>query len=238
MEGRRICTVFDGDDTLWITEPLYDEARSEARRIVESSGLDGDRWEAMERRIDVENVETLGYSPERFPRSCRQAYEAYQRTCSATVDPAISNRIERIAMSVFERPAQLMPGAEETVRTLKRAGVGLGLLTKGDLAVQRKRIADSSLAPLFDVISIVPMKTALEVRRIMERLESPGCLTWVVGNSIRSDIVPALEAGANAIWIDAHVWEYERATEETMSTIDSRVVRAHNLSDALRMICR
>jgi putative hydrolase of the HAD superfamily len=170
----RICVVFDGDDTLWITEPLYDEARSIARSLVEADGLDGSRWEILERRIDIENVEILGYSPLRFPRSCRQAYEVYQSANGGAVDQDLAKRIEGAASAVFERSAQLMPGANETLRALKRSGARLGLLTKGDPAVQRKRIAESRLAPLFDAISIVPRKSTYGTIRFY-RLSDLGC---------------------------------------------------------------
>ena len=64
--------VFDGDDTLWNTERLYDAARAKARHVVEKAGLDGARWEELERRIDVENVAHLGFSTERFPTRPRK----------------------------------------------------------------------------------------------------------------------------------------------------------------------
>ena len=155
----QLCVVFDGDDTLWSTELLYDEARAEARQIVKASGLDGARWEALERQIDVENVAVFGHSAERFPQSCRQAYDALRVALGMDLDEATANTIEQAARKVFDRPAQLTPGASDTLRTLKEHGARLGLLTKGDPVVQRKRISDSTLAPYFDAISIVPTKS-------------------------------------------------------------------------------
>ncbi|PYR76138.1 MAG: hypothetical protein DMF87_18855, partial [Acidobacteria bacterium] len=61
--------VFDGDDTLWTTEPLYDEARQRARREVAAAGVDGAEWERLERATDVKNVTVMGFSVERFPTS-------------------------------------------------------------------------------------------------------------------------------------------------------------------------
>lgn len=75
--------IFDGDDTLWHTERLYDDARQRARSIVEASGLDGQKWEKLERQIDVTNVERLGHSIERFPASCIEAYELLCRLVGA-----------------------------------------------------------------------------------------------------------------------------------------------------------
>ncbi|MGH9195436.1 MAG: hypothetical protein ACRD1T_06830 [Acidimicrobiia bacterium] len=67
--------IFDGDDTLWVVEPLYDEARALVRTYIESLEMDGARWEEFQRKIDIGNVQILGLSSTRFPTSCIQAYE-------------------------------------------------------------------------------------------------------------------------------------------------------------------
>ena len=74
--------IFDGDDTLWSTEPLYDDARAAAAEIVERAGLDAGEWERLERDIDVQNVQRFGLSSERFPTSCVEAYQTLARESS------------------------------------------------------------------------------------------------------------------------------------------------------------
>ena len=71
--------VFDGDDTLWFVEPLYDDARAEAAAIVAAAGLDAGNWESLQRRIDVRYVPYLGVSSKRFPKSCVEAYRRLVR---------------------------------------------------------------------------------------------------------------------------------------------------------------
>jgi putative hydrolase of the HAD superfamily len=107
-----IAVIFDGDDTLWATEPLYDRARAEAREIVSRAGLDGARWEELERRLDVENVDAMGYSPDRFPTSCVQAYEQGCLATGARPDHEVAQLVRRAAASVFDADAPLVPGAE------------------------------------------------------------------------------------------------------------------------------
>src|SRR5262245_30600858 len=92
--------VFDGDDTLWSTEALYDRARDQARHAAESAGLDGDAWEDAERRIDVENVAHLGLSQARFPTSCVQALEAVAG--DRLIDDALRDAVWAAAAAVFE----------------------------------------------------------------------------------------------------------------------------------------
>src|SRR4029077_4964240 len=93
--------IFDGDDTLWSTEQLYDDARSDVRRVVAESDLDGALWEEYERRIDVQNVAKLGYSMERFPTSCVQAYEELCKNAGRAPEAAISESVRWVARSVF-----------------------------------------------------------------------------------------------------------------------------------------
>src|SRR4051812_19023858 len=66
--------IFDGDDTLWLTESLYDEARRRAREVVERAGIDGSEWERIQRERDISNVELFGHNAERFPTSCVEAF--------------------------------------------------------------------------------------------------------------------------------------------------------------------
>jgi putative hydrolase of the HAD superfamily len=208
--------VFDGDDTLWSTEQLYDSARSRARDVVGESGVDAAKWEEHERRIDVQNVDTLGFSMERFPTSCVQAYEGLCRSTGRPIEASISDRVRQAAQSVFEHDPPLVPGARETLTFLRARGARLALLTKGDQELQSRRVERSGLRDLFDVIKIVPEKSPSIIRDILDDLGVDKDCAWMVGNSIRSDVLPAIDAGIRAIWIKAHVWEYERTRDKVV----------------------
>ncbi len=223
--------VFDGDDTLWRTEPLYDEARSQTRRIVEASGLDGAAWEERERRIDVENVAAYGYSMERFPTSCVQAYVEICRSAERAPESAIAERIRQAARSVFERNPPIAPGARETLRRLRARGARLALLTKGDRALQARRIEHSGLRKFFDVIAIVADKSPAAILDVVAALGVDAHDAWMVGNSMRSDVLPAIEAGLRAIWIPAHVWEHERTCDHVAAPGAVKVSRLADLRD-------
>src|SRR5207253_2745254 len=101
-------------------------------------------------------------------------------------------------------------------------GFRLALLTKGDPRLQRRRLDQSGLARLFDVVEIVDQKTPESIAAILDRLEVEPDHAVSVGNSVRSDVLPSLAAGVRPVWIDAHVWEYERADE---GPTDERVVQ-------------
>ena len=210
MSAGPAAVVFDGDDTLWSTEPLYDRARDDARAEVVRAGLDGEAWDRLERQIDVENVRLLGFSVERFPTSCVQAYESVARAKGVPVDPEVRERVRTAARTVFSADPPLMDGAEETLRSLRARGVRLALLTKGDPDVQWRRVERSGIANFFDVIQIVPEKPPAAFLDVLAALHVEPRDAWSVGNSVRSDILPAIKAGLRAVWIDAHVWEHER----------------------------
>lgn len=201
--------IFDGDDTLWITEPLYDTARTAAGRAVAAAGFDAVAWEQLQRTIDVENVAIYGLTSTRFPTSCVQAAErlAAERHVELTDDAR--KAVWTAAASVFERPAPLAPHARDTLEALQGTW-SLALLTKGDPEVQQARISMSGLEQFFETVEIVDEKTASVFAEVVAMFEVAVGDVWSVGNSLRSDILPALEAGLHAVLVDAHVWEYER----------------------------
>lgn len=109
------------------------------------------------------------------------------------------------------------------------------LLTKGDPGVQEKRIEDSQLGALFSLISIVPEKDVEAFLEVLDATGATAALPLSIGNSVPSDINPALETGMSAIWVDAHVWEHER--RETDLLEEGRVIEVASLRqvpDALR----
>jgi putative hydrolase of the HAD superfamily len=223
-----VAVIFDGDDTLWATEPLYDRARAQARGIVSAAGHDGAAWDARQRRLDVENVGLMGYSPDRFPTSCVQAYEQLCRDTGSTPDREVAACIRHAAASVFDADAPLVADAEETLAALRARGLRLALLTKGHPEIQARRVARSGLAKYFDIVEIVTEKSAETIAGIVRALGATAADSWMVGNSMRSDVMPALEAGLRAVWIAAHVWEYERTHDHLA---DERTLTAAHLSE-------
>jgi putative hydrolase of the HAD superfamily len=224
--------VFDGDDTLWRAEQLYDDAREHAAAIAAEAGFDPEHWTRLQKEIDMANVASLGLSPQRFPLSSVLAYERVATECGAKVSNEIKRRIRQASAEVFYATASLMPGARNVVAQLARTH-RLALLTQGDPVVQGKRIADSGLASYFDIIRIVDQKHDHSFAEVLvDTGTAPGC-AWSVGNSIPSDINPALRIGMSAIWIDAHVWAHER--RESVS-LPGDVIKCSSLLEVSRIV--
>jgi putative hydrolase of the HAD superfamily len=228
----RPTVVLDGDDTLWFVEPLYDDARQLAAGVVHAEGLDQLRWERLERQIDVENVGTFGLSTERFPASCVEAYRRLAAETQCVVSASVETRIRRAAETVFYRKAPSAPELGDLLAKLHEHFT-LVLLTKGDEVVQRKRIADAGIADAIDYISIVPEKSEKNFRGVLAAVGSGPDDAWSVGNSLASDINPALRIGMRAIWIKSNVWEYERRES---APEPGNLVIAADLSSAVRAL--
>lgn len=204
-QGRGLI-VFDADDTLWFTEPLYDKAKNNCKLLIEDAGLDSEVWEELEQSINIENFDRFKLTPIRFPISCQQAYE---KLAGKKYDSILSKKIYSTANQVFSDVASLVPGAFETLKSLVQE-FRLVLLSQGDDSVQKKRLSDSGLDFFFSKILIDNLKTTQSFEKILSEDGRPSHLTWSIGNSLASDINPALELGMNAIWIPAPVWQYEK----------------------------
>jgi putative hydrolase of the HAD superfamily len=223
----RPVVVFDGDDTLWFVEHLYDRARDEAGALVGTYGLDPVDWEGRQRKLDVANVATMGVQAVRFPTSCARAYA---EAAVAAGQPPSATRLSEVfacAAQVFDWPATPADGAAEVLEELT-GPYRLALLTKGDPWVQKKRISDSGLDRFFDHSEIVENKTAETFRWMLDFLGAEPANSWSIGNSLPSDINPALSIGMAAVWVDAHVWEHER---REVHPVSGRLLRAATLRD-------
>lgn len=223
--GRLV--IFDGDDTLWVVEPLYDAALDRAQAAVESAGLSGSRWRRLQRQIDLRNVRSMGLSPERFPLSSKEALLELAQQEGVIPSDRLIDEVLRASRSVFEMKAQVVEHADRTLGVMGRH-FDLALLTKGDEAVQTRRVADSGLARHFGWVEVVANKTSQSFLDLAAQFGAEPRECWSVGNSLASDVNPALRAGMNAIWIDAHVWEHER--RETVPA-NAHLIVLHSLAE-------
>ncbi|HSS50952.1 MAG TPA: HAD hydrolase-like protein, partial [Thermoanaerobaculia bacterium] len=148
-------------------------------------------------------------------------------------DSLVAEWVRRAASSVFAYAPSVVSGARETLTLLRARGTRLGLLTKGDHQVQHHRIEQSGLSDLFDVIQIVHEKTPATIQDVVTSLGVEPGSAWMVGNSVRSDVLPAIKAGLKAVWINAHVWEYERTHDHL---VDDRVITATSLTELSGLI--
>lgn len=205
---RRITTVgFDADDTLWHNETIFrltqDRFRSLMADLADPTALDAKLAE-VERR----NLALYGYGVKGFTLSM------IETAMEVTGNEAPSRVIAEILAAgreMLAHPVEPLPGVEAALADLSD-GYRLVLITKGDLLHQEQKLAASGLGELFVAVEIVSEKDASTYDRVFARHGTGAAQAAMVGNSLRSDVIPALEAGAYAAHVPYHVtWAHEMA---------------------------
>lgn len=205
----------DGDDTLWHSESLFAETherfRAMLRRYTVDVDIDGSLL-ATERR----NLRLFGYGVKGYTLSL---IETAIEVTSGSVEAADIAVIIEWGRQMLDHPVELIEGVAETVERLA-ARHRLLLVTKGDLFHQESKIARSGLAQHFDDIEIVSEKDPATYRTVLERRGIDPAAFVMVGNSVRSDVLPVLDIGGRAVHIPYRVtWAYEQVADDVSGTL-------------------
>jgi len=199
---------FDADDTLWQNEAFF--RITQARFVDLLAGFAepdhlAERLEAAERR----NLGQYGFGIKGFVLSMIETAIA---VTGERVPARVIRELIEAGQEMLAHPIELLPGARETVLGLADH-YRLVLITKGDLLDQERKLAQSGLGELFDAVEIVSDKTRATYSAAFARHGSGAGAALMVGNSLKSDVIPALEAGAWAVHVPhALTWGYEHAT--------------------------
>lgn len=205
--------AFDADDTLWHNERMFQATEAQFAELL--SAYHPPQW-VRERLFATEtkNLDHFGYGIKGFVLSM---IETALDLTESRIGGAEVRRIVDWGHEMLRHPVQLLDGVRETVETLS-GSYRLMLLTKGDLFDQESKLARSGLGELFDAVEIVSTKTAAVYRTVLARHAIAPDRFVMVGNSLRSDVLPALEAGALAVHIPYEMtWAHEHLGEETLA---------------------
>jgi putative hydrolase of the HAD superfamily len=189
--------IFDADDTLWENNRYFEESFAEFVAF-----LNHDHLTAADIRdiLDVyqrQNRDSLGYGSHSFATSLRQAY--IQIVQATEDDPRLTD-VERLGLRILEQVMEPIADVPDTLVEL-RPHHDLILLTKGNPAEQQAKIERSNLADIFDASIVVTEKHADTYRELVDERQFDPAKTWMIGNSPKSDINPALQAHINAVFI-------------------------------------
>ena len=200
------CLIFDADDTLWENNVLFERVIDAYLDWVAHPTLDRAATRAVLDEVERANVVVHGYGTASFLRSL---HDCFERLSERPASPTEAREIEELASALVFNEVELVPGVAETLADLGTRHELL-LLTKGDPAEQQRKIDASNLAHHFASTHIVAEKQVDTYRTLVaEQGLAPGA-TWMIGNSPRSDILPARAAGLNAVFIpNPHTWVLE-----------------------------
>ncbi len=202
---------FDADDTLWQNEQFF---RLTEDRFVALLGEHGEAAEISGKLLEAEkrNLSFYGFGIKGFTLSM---IETALEVTRGQVPPAVIGEILAAGREMLTHPVETLPHAQETLAAL--AGrYRLVLITKGDLFDQERKLAQSGLGEFFDAVEIVSDKSAVTYQQLFARHGDGPERAMMVGNSLKSDIVPALAAGAWAVHVPHDLtWALEHAEEPT-----------------------
>ena len=204
--------AFDGDDTLWHSESHFVDAHEQFVALV-APYVDGDPSVIDERVVATEraNLAIYGYGAKAFTLSLIES--AIELTAGRITTREISTILE-LGKRLLGQPVELLDGVDEVVTRLADNGHRLIVVTKGDLFHQESKVAGSGLADRFDRIEIVSEKDVDTYRRVMAMAGVAPENFLMIGNSIRSDVLPVVELGGHAAHLPyVYTWELERVPD-------------------------
>ena len=203
----RYALVFDGDDTLWENNVYFEAAIEDFIDFLQHSRLDRRQVRDVLDEIERLNSSVHGYGSASFAINLRQCYE---RLSEREIKEEDVRHVLGLAERIIEQPLTLLPDVRETIEVLARRHQLL-LLTKGHPEEQRLKIERSELAPYFQAAVVVKEKDVESYAKLLKEQKLDPPRTWMIGNSPRSDINPALKAGLNAVYIPhEQTWSLER----------------------------
>lgn len=214
--------AFDADDTLWVNEPYFREAENEFAKLLSIYETENKIHQELYKVI-TDNISLYGYGV----KSCILSMVQCAIELSNNQLPAnITQEILKIGKDMLTKPIELLEGIEEVLEQLSKK-YKLIVLTKGDLLDQEKKLERSGLLRYFHHVEVMSEKNPKGYQRILEHLEIDAKDFLMIGNSLKSDILPVLEIGAEAIHIPFHsIWKFETVDEKTLDKQQYKTIKS------------
>ena len=197
--------AFDADDTLWVNETYYREAEHKFVKLLSKYETENKLDQELF-KMEMKNLYLYGYGIKSFMLSM---IESALELSNYKIKQTVIQEIIEIGREMLEKPIEMLEGVEDTLIALKPT-YKLILVTKGDLLDQERKLEKSGLIKYFHHIEIVSDKKADNYQKLLARLEIIPSGFLMVGNSLKSDVLPLLEVGAKAIHVPFHTtWAHE-----------------------------
>ncbi|RYG03107.1 MAG: HAD family hydrolase [Chitinophagaceae bacterium] len=205
MRNKIKVIAFDADDTLWVNEPYFRQAEDEFCVLLENYSPQHSIAKDLF-RIELQNLELYGYGIKGFMLSM---IEAVSVITGGTAPISLVNRAIEIGKDMLQRPIELLEGIEDTLASLQ-GRFRLVVATKGDLLDQERKLNKSGLQKYFHHIEIMSDKKVANYQKLLKHLDCAPGEFLMLGNSVKSDVLPVLEIGGYAAHIPYHItWQHE-----------------------------
>lgn len=205
---KNIKTIaFDADDTLWVNETYFHEAENEFCDFLKDYATK-EEISAELFKIEMKNLPLYGYGIKGFVLCM---IETANKLSQQKMDSAHLDKIIQLGHSLLEKPIELLDGVSETLENLS-GKYQLILATKGDLLDQERKLKKSGLEDYFHHVEIMSDKKNSDYQKLLSRLNTNSEDFLMLGNSVKSDILPVLEIGGYSAYIPFHVtWAHEQS---------------------------
>jgi len=225
---NRCHLIFDADDTLWENNIYFEAAFDEFCAYLNHSSMPPGEIRRVLDEIEIVNAQIHGYGSRNFARNLAQCY---QRLAEREISQRDLEAVMAFAHAILERPVQVLEGVPETLAELA-ARHELTMFTKGDPEEQRLKIEQSGLGRHFVHTAIVKEKHEPAYRALAEERGFDVNRTWMIGNSPKSDINPALAAGLSAVFVPhPRTWSIEK---EDVPAEHPRLLRVERITELKR----
>ncbi len=223
---------FDADDTLWENERNFLDMEEKLFPLLSPwyRGTDAD-LKAEIYKTEISNLQLFGYGAKGFTLSL---LETALRLSGNKVSGDVIERIIAMGKELIMQPVVLFEDTRETLAALVSRGYRLLYITKGDLLDQKRKLENSGLREFFSSVEVMSAKTVPDYEELFKRLNIDPCSFMMVGDSLKSDILPVLELGGWAVHIpgDSH-WQHEHVEEEITH---ERFLHAQKISEVISML--
>lgn len=204
---------FDADDTLWENEPyFYDTTRRFCALLHDYASCE--QVEQMLYHTETGNIQLYGYGAKSFILSM---VETALNVSGKQVSPATIHKIIELGKELINKPVKLIDGVHRVLNALYRERFRLIVATKGDLLDQERKLKKSGLEGYFHHIEIMSDKQESDYQKLLDHLEVEPESFMMVGNSMKSDILPVLRLGCHGVYIPFHpTWKHEEIDESDL----------------------
>ncbi|MEM6878606.1 MAG: HAD family hydrolase [Bacteroidota bacterium] len=221
--------ALDADDTLWVNEPFFRETEDKFCGLLEDFMPHHSISQELY-KIEMQNMELYGYGIKAFMLSM---VETVYKVTDHKASLDLVSRVIELGKDMLAKPVELLPGVEEVLKQLQ-GKYRLVLATKGDLLDQERKLIKSGLAKYFHHIEVMSNKKQEDYQRLFGRLDCRADQFLMVGNSIKSDVLPVLELGGQAVHIPFHTtWVHEEVKKPIQRSDYVRLSAISELIDHL-----
>lgn len=198
--------AFDADDTLWVNEPYFLEVEQKFCALLEDY-LPAHAVSKALYAIEMKNLPLYGYGIKAFMLSM---IETVLEVTHNTAHPEILHKTIQYGQEMLQKPIELLEGVEDTLHTLK-GKYRLVVATKGDLLDQERKLKKSGLEHFFHHIEIMSDKQESDYLKLIRHLDCAPAEFLMIGNSLKSDVLPVLAIGGYAAHVPYHTtWAHEK----------------------------